>query len=84
MTTVEMYIRLAVQQLARTWRVAHAAIGVARRHAPRWLVIVLAVALAIPGPVDELIVLVIIAGLLVFKPKMRVDLRESAREAWGR
>lgn len=67
----------------RLGRVLHAVIGVARRHAPRWLVIVLNVALAIPGPVDELIVLAIIGVLIAAKPMMRADAVTSIRAAWA-
>lgn len=67
----------------RTGRVLAAVIGVARRHAPRWLMIVLNVALAIPGPVDEAIVLGIIGVLIATRPAMRADAVASVRAAWA-
>lgn len=63
--------------------VLHAVFAVTRRHAPKWLVIALGVALAIPGPVDELIVLVMIAVLVAVKPVMRADMAAAVRAAWA-
>lgn len=67
----------------RCGRVLHAVIAVSRRHAPKWLAVVLAVALAIPGPVDEMVVLLIIGGMVAFKPAMRADMVASVRSAWA-
>lgn len=69
--------------MRRAFRVLHAIIAVSRRHAPKWLAVVLAVALAIPGPIDELVVLLIIGGMVAFKPVMRADMVASVRTAWA-
>jgi hypothetical protein len=70
MSSHEAWIRA---QLYRFGRV----IGAARRHMPRWLAAVVAVALLIPGPQDELLVALIIALWAVFKPAMRRDVARA-------
>jgi hypothetical protein len=67
----------------RGLRVAGAAIAVTREHAPRWLAVVLSVALAIPGPVDELIVLMIVAFVAWRRPVMRAAMVDAVRVAWS-
>lgn len=67
----------------RCGRVLHAVITVSKRHAPKWLAVVLGIALAIPGPVDELIVLSIIGVMVAVKPLMRADMVASVRTAWS-
>ena len=49
---------------ARSWRVARAVWRFARAHSPRWLPPVLAACLFVPGPADEVIVLLIVLFLL--------------------
>jgi hypothetical protein len=66
----------------RVWRTLHAVITITRRHVPAWLGVALAVALAIPGPVDELIVLIVVAGFAAAKPVMRAELRAGIPAAW--
>jgi hypothetical protein len=66
----------------KVFRAAHAAITVTRRHVPAWVGVALSVALAIPGPIDELIVLVLIAGFAAFKPQMRADFARTVPQAW--
>jgi hypothetical protein len=66
----------------RGLRVMHAAIDVTRTHAPRWLAWVLSAALAIPGPVDELIVAAIIAVMAWRRPVMRAAMVAAVRDAW--
>jgi hypothetical protein len=50
-----------------------------RRHVPKWLMAVVVIALAIPGPQDEILVALIIAGWAAFRPAMRADLTEAWR-----
>lgn len=66
----------------RVGRVLHAVIAVTRSHAPRWIVIVLNVALAIPGPVDEAIVLAIIGVMIWRMPVLRAAMVDAVRVAW--
>lgn len=72
----------SLAQLRRIGRVLQAVFGVTRRHAPRWIVALLAVALAIPGPVDELIVLVIIGALVAIQPVLRAAMVTAVSAAW--
>jgi hypothetical protein len=72
-------IRTAGRKLIRT---AHAMFAVTRRHVPAWVGVVLTVALLIPGPVDELLVLVLIAGFAAFKPEMRADFAQAIPTTW--
>lgn len=67
----------------RVGRVLHAVIAVTRSHAPRWIVIVLNVALAIPGPVDEAIVLAIIGVMIWRMPVLRAAMVDAVRAAWS-
>ena len=69
--------------LRRTWRVASAVTRFAVRHSPKWLVPVLAVCLAIPGPVDELVVLAFILAPVLRSRENRAELAASVRAAWG-
>lgn len=48
---------------------------VTKMHVPKWLFVVITVALMIPGPQDELFVALLIGGWALFKPEMRADLR---------
>lgn len=68
----------------RVLRTLHAIIRMTRRHVPKWVAALLTVALLIPGPQDELIVLLVIAGFAAFKPDMRRDIATATREAWTR
>lgn len=46
-----------------------------KRHCPKWLGPLIAIALAIPGPQDEAVVALIIAVLVIVKPALRAELR---------
>jgi hypothetical protein len=72
MTHEEAWVRALIVRLARVF---HAA----RRHTPKWLGALITIALLIPGPQDELLVLVILAVWAAFKPAMRRDIREAWR-----
>ena len=65
-----------------TLRALHAVITVTKRHVPAWVGALLTVALLIPGPVDELLVLLLVAGFACFKPEMRADFRRAVPLAW--
>ena len=66
----------------RVIRTVHAVIRITRKHVPAWLGAALVVALAIPGPIDELAVLVVVAVFAAFKPAMRAELRSGTAAAW--
>lgn len=71
-----------VRTARRIGRAAHAIFTVTRRHVPAWMAGVLTVCLFIPGPVDEFLVLIVIAGMVWFKPAMRSELVTATRKAW--
>jgi hypothetical protein len=83
MNDVELLARLVLDGIRRTWRVMHSILVVTRRHVPRWVSVLLGVCLFIPGPLDELLVLLVIAGLVGFKPVMRADLASGIKSAWN-
>lgn len=66
----------------RSWRVAKAVWRFAKAHCPKWLMPVLAVCLAIPGPLDELAVLVVVLVPVLRSRDARRELGASVREAW--
>lgn len=82
MNDVELVGRVALDSIRRTWRVLHAVLVVTKRHVPKWVAGVLTVCLFIPGPLDELLVLLVIAVMVAFKPAMRHELVSGARAAW--
>jgi hypothetical protein len=73
-------IRLTVRRLIRT---AHAILTVTRRHVPAWMGAVLTICLLVPGPVDELLVLLAIAGMAAFKPAMRAEFAQTVPQGWA-
>lgn len=73
----------AIARTSRTLlRTLRAILAVARRHVPAWLSGVLTVCLIIPGPLDELAVLLVITAMIGIKAEMRADLTRSVRIAW--
>jgi hypothetical protein len=70
MSHEEAWVRAMIYRLGKVF---HAA----RRHMPKWMAVVIGIALLIPGPQDELLVAVIIAAWAAFKPAMRRDIREA-------
>ena len=68
--------------LRRVWRVACAVARFAARHSPKWLVPVLPVCLAIPGPLDEAVVLAFVLAPVLRSRENRADLAASVRDAW--
>jgi hypothetical protein len=77
-----MTIELIAMAFARSLRVFHAALDVTKRHAPRWILVAIPIALAIPGPQDELVVALLIGWMLWRRPVMRAEMRAAVREAW--
>jgi hypothetical protein len=77
-----MTIEVVGDLLGRIIRTSHAAIKVAREHGPRWLAIAIPIALIIPGPQDELIILLLIAWCWWRRPLMRIEMKGRCREAW--
>ena len=74
-------IRTATRKLLRT---AGAIVTVTKRHVPAWLGAVLTICLLIPGPVDELLVLLVNGAMAAFKPAMRADFRADRPAGVGR
>lgn len=72
-------IRTTTRKFIRT---AHAILTVTRRHVPAWIGGLLTVCLLIPGPVDELLVLLLIAVIAAFKPQMRADFAQTIPTTW--
>ena len=68
--------------MRRAWRVTRALWTFAKRHVPKWLLPILAVCLAIPGPLDELIVLGLVLIPVLRSRDTRRDLAASVTEAW--
>ena len=66
----------------RAWRVARALWRFARAHVPKWLLPILAVCLAIPGPLDELAVLAVVLVPVLKSRDNRREFAASVREAW--
>lgn len=54
----------------------HVSLGVVRRHSPRWLAVLIGIALLIPGPQDEALVALIVLVMIAVKPALRAELRE--------
>lgn len=83
MNDVELVSRLALNNVRRVLAVGRSIFTVTRRHVPRWIAGLLTVCLFIPGPLDEILVLLVIAVMVAFKPVMRADLASGIKEAWG-
>ena len=66
----------------RSWRVLVALWRFARAHTPKWLLPVLAVCLAIPGPLDELAVLAVVLVPVLRSRQARQELGASVKAAW--
>jgi hypothetical protein len=82
MNDVELMGYMALANIRRAIRVGHAVFTVTRRHVPKWIAAVLTICLFIPGPLDEFLVLLVIAGMVGFKPAMRSDLIGAISQAW--
>lgn len=63
-------------------RVVYATVRFTRAHAPKWLAPILAVCLAIPGPIDELAVLVIGLVIILRTSRHRHIYARYVRVAW--
>lgn len=66
----------------RCWRVLAAVWRFAKAHCPRWALPVLAACLLIPGPLDELLVLAVVAYPVLRSSQARGELAAMVREAW--
>ena len=67
---------------ARSWRVVLAVWRFAKGHVPRWLLPVLGVCLLIPGPLDEVLVLAVIAVPVLRSREARSELAAAVTSAW--
>jgi hypothetical protein len=63
-------------------RVAYATLRFTRAHCPRWLAPVLAVCLAIPGPIDELAAVAIGLAIILRTSRNRTIYRRYVATAW--
>lgn len=81
--TYAMAINVVCATAVRVLRTARVIFAVTKRHIPAWMAAVLTVCLFIPGPLDELLVLLVIAGMVAFKPAMRADLASAVSRAWS-
>ena len=66
----------------RLLRAARAVLAFTVRHAPKWLLPVLAACLLIPGPLDELLVLAAILVPVLRSADARRELTTSVAAAW--
>lgn len=66
----------------RSWRVLRAVWAFARARCPKWLVPVLVACAFIPGPLDELAVLAVIAWPMLRSADARRELGAAVRGAW--
>jgi hypothetical protein len=82
MSDIELTGYVALANIRRLFRVGHAVFTVTKRHVPKWIAAVLTICLFIPGPLDEFLVLLVIAGMVGFKPAMRADLAGAISQAW--
>ena len=76
-----MTYRPAPPALVRCWRVARALVKLTAKRAPKWAAGLLAVALLIPGPRDEMVILP--AVMLYVGLRNRAEFAAVAREAWS-
>ena len=68
--------------LRRAWRVTCAVARFAFRHCPKWLIPVFAVALAIPGPAEDIALTVFVLVPVLRSRENRAELAASVRDAW--
>jgi hypothetical protein len=73
-----------VSGLRRVLRVMCALWRFAKRHAPKWLLPVLVACAFIPGPLDELLVLAVVAFPVLRSAANRAELVAAVRAAWNR
>ncbi len=66
----------------RSWQVAKAVWAFAKKRCPKWLVPVMAVCLVIPGPLDEMLVLAVVAYPVLRSREARSELAGMIRLAW--
>ena len=66
----------------RSWRVLRAVWSFAKARCPKWLVPVLVACAFIPGPLDELAVLAVIAWPVLRSAEARRELAAAVRGAW--
>jgi len=66
----------------RAWRVAAALFRFTKAAVPKRLLPLLAVCVAIPGPVDEVVLLVVVLAVVLRSGGRRAELRRVVGEAW--
>lgn len=81
LTTRSIVLAAAIAAgIRRGIRIFRAVMGVATRYIP-WLAAVFTVCLIIPGPLDELGAILVVAVYAAFKPDMRAELGAAVRTA---
>jgi ABC-type nitrate/sulfonate/bicarbonate transport system permease component len=80
--TVTVATGLACLASRRVRRVCVALTRFARRYCPRWLLPILAICLAIPGPLDEAAVVAIALVPILRSRRNRVTFGRYMRTAW--
>ena len=76
-------IRTTAALGCRCGRVALVLWRFAKSVTPKWLLPVLAACLAIPGPVDELLVIALVLVPVLRKREARAELGRQVRAAWN-
>jgi hypothetical protein len=76
-------LALVCVAVRRVRRVVVATLRFTRAHCPRWLAPLLAVCLAIPGPIDEAVVLVIGLAVILRTSRNRATYARYMRVAWN-
>ncbi len=74
--------RIARTTATRTRRVTASIWRYAKAHLPKWLLGVLAACLVIPGPLDEIAVLLVLAAIILRSRRNRLVFARYMRTAW--
>lgn len=89
MNPYEAWLRAQAIRVTRTLK---GVLAVAKRHMPKWMAAVITVALLIPGPQDELAVMLIVGAWMYLRPTkrgrlksaaMRSDFKTTVSQAWN-
>lgn len=75
-------VRAGLVLARRAGRATAAAWGWAKRHAPKWLVPVLAVCAFVPGPFDEVLVIAVVLVPVLRSRDARAEFKASVSAAW--
>lgn len=76
-------IALVSVAVRRVRRVAVATLRFTRAHAPKWLLPIIGICLAIPGPIDEMVVIAIGLVVILRTHRNRATYARYMRVAWN-